>query len=142
MPVRSDPQAATQKWVTNLSNAQQAMTRGVAAVQVSPGQLAAAAADKWLMKVQQSRDKFARRVGSVTLGDWQNAMTTYGIPRVAQGASAKQGKMQSFMAEYLPFLQSGVAAIDRMPKNTLEDGINRAVAMIRYNAGFQRRGQS
>jgi hypothetical protein len=138
MPVRSDPQAATQKWVTNLSNATQAMTRGVAAVQQSPGALAAAAADKWLMKVQQSRDKFARRVGSVSLAEWQNAMTSYGIPRVAQGANAKQAKMQSFMQEYLPFLQAGVAAIDRMPKNTLEDGINRAVAMIRYNAGFQR----
>jgi hypothetical protein len=65
-------------------------------------------------------------------------MTSYGIPRVAQGANAKQGKMQSFMAEYLPYLQTGVAAIDRMPKNTLEDGINRAVQMIRYNAQFQR----
>lgn len=140
MPVKADPQSATQKWVQNLSNAGQAMTRGVAGVQVSPGQQAAAAADKWLMKVQQSKDKFARRVGSVSLGEWQNAMTTYGIPRVAQGASAKQGKFQSFMQEYLPYLQAGVASIDRMPKNTLEDGINRAVQMIRYNAQFQRKG--
>jgi hypothetical protein len=140
MPVKADPQSATQKWVQNLSNSGQAMQRGVAAVQVSPGQQAAAAADKWLMKVQQSKDKFARRVGSVSLGEWQNAMTTYGIPRVAQGASAKQGKFQSFMSEYLPYLQAGVAAIDRMPKNTLEDGINRAVQMIRYNAQFQRKG--
>jgi hypothetical protein len=60
---------------------------------------------------------------------------------VAQGAQAKQGKMQSFMAEYLPYLQTGVAQVDAMPKNTLEDGINRAVTMIRHNAGFQRRGQ-
>jgi len=140
MPVRSDPQTATTKWVTNLGNSTAAMTRGVNAVTTSPGASAAAAADKWLMKVSQSKDKFARRVGSVTLADWQNAMTQYGIGRVAQGAQAKQGKMQSFMSEYLPYLQNGVAQIDRMPKNTLEDGINRAVQMIRYNSQFQRKG--
>jgi hypothetical protein len=57
---------------------------------------------------------------------------------VATGAQQKSGKMQSFMSEYLPFLKSGVDQVAQMPKNTLEDGINRAVAMIRHNAGFQR----
>lgn len=140
MPVRSDPASATQKWVTNLSNSTTAMTNGVNRVTVSPGQQAARAADKWLAKVTQSKDKFARRVGSVTLAEWQNSMTQYGIARVAQGAQSKQGKMQSFMQEYLPYLQSGVAQVDSMPKNTLEDGINRAVTMIRHNAAFQRKG--
>lgn len=140
MPVRADAASATQKWVTNLSNSTTAMTNGVNRVTVSPGVAAARAADKWLAKVTQSKDKYQRRVGSVTLADWQNSMTQYGIGRVAQGAQAKQGKMQNFMQEYLPFLSSGVAQIDAMPKNTLEDGINRAVAMIRHNASFQRKG--
>jgi hypothetical protein len=138
MPVRSDPQTATAKWVQNLSNSTTAMQRGVAAVTVSPGQSAAAAADKWLQKVTQAKDKFARRVGAVTLGDWQAAMNNYGISRVAQGATAKQGKMQAFLSDFLPYLQQGVAQVDRMPKVTLEDGINRAVTMIRHNAGFKR----
>lgn len=140
MPVRADAQSATQKWVTNLSGSTQAMTRGVNAVTVAPGAKAAAAADKWLMKVTASRDKFARRVGSVSLQDWQNAMTSYGINRVGQGAQAKQGKMQSFMTDYLPYLQLGVNKIDAMPKNTLSDGIARAVAMIEHNAAYQRKG--
>jgi hypothetical protein len=141
MPIRSDPQTATKKWVTNLSNSTTAIQAGVSRVQVSPGQSAARAADKWLAKVTQSRDKFARRVGSVSLGDWQNAMTQYGIPRVAQGAQAKQGKMNDFLTEFMPHLASGVAQVDAMPKNTLEDGINRAVTMIRHNASFQRKGR-
>jgi hypothetical protein len=139
MPVRSDPATATTRWVTGMSNSTTAMQRGVAAVTVSPGQKAAAAADKWLMKVTGARDKFARRVGSVSLQDWQNAMTTYGINRVAQGAQSKQAKMASFMADYLPYLQQGVNKIDAMPKNTLEDGIARAVAMIQHNAAYQRK---
>lgn len=140
MPVRSDAATATQRWVQNLSNSTTAMTNGVNRVTISPGQSAARAADKWLAKVTQSKDKFARRVGSVSLADWQNSMTSYGIARVAQGAQSKQGKMQSFMQEFLPYLNSGVTQIDAMPKNTLEDGISRAVAMIRHNANFQRKG--
>lgn len=138
MPVRSDPTTAANKWVQGMANSGDAMKRGVSAVTVSPGQSAAAAADKWLSKVTQAKDKFARRVGAVSLSQWQNAMTTYGINRVAQGAQAKQQKMQSFMSEFLPYLKSGVDQVHSMPKTTLEDGINRAVAMIRHNANFQR----
>lgn len=138
MPVRSDAATATQRWVNGMNNSGDAMRRGVAAVTVSPGQAAAAAADKWLTKVTNAKDKFARRAGAVTLGQWQNAMTNYGINRVAQGAQAKQSKMQSFMGEFLPYLKTGVDQVNSMPKTTLEDGINRAVAMIRHNAGFQR----
>jgi hypothetical protein len=140
MPVRSDPQTATDKWVTNLSGSTQAMQRGVAAVTVAPGAKAAAAADKWLMKVTAARDKFARRVGAVTLTDWQNAMTSYGINRVSQGAQAKKAKFTSFMTDYLPYLQQGVNRVDQMPKVTLSDGIARAVAMIEHNAAYQRKG--
>lgn len=138
MPVRSDPATATSRWVNGMANAGPAAQRGVAAVTVSPGQSAAAAADKWLAKVTQSKDKFARRVGSVTLSQWQNAMNTYGISRMATGAQQKQSKMQSFMTEFLPFLKSGVDQVHSMPRMTLEDSINRAAAMIRHNAGFQR----
>ena len=140
MPVRSDPQTATDRWVSGMQGATTAMQRGVAAVTVSPGQKAAAAADKWLAKVTQSRDKFARRVGSLQLGDWQASMQNYGISRASQGAGQKKSKFLSFQTEFLPYLQAGVAKIDAMPKNTLEDGIARAVAMIQYNAAFQRKG--
>ena len=138
MPVRSDPQAATQKWVTNLSNSTTAITRGVQAVSVAPGAKAAAASGKWLAKVTQSEAKYKARVGSVSLSDWQTSMTQVGIPRIAQGATAKQNKMQSFMTDYLGYLNTKLPAIDAMPSNTLEDGINKAVAMIRANAGFKR----
>jgi hypothetical protein len=142
MPVRVDAATATQRWVSGMSNSSDAAKRGVMAVQVSPGQSAAAAVDKWLARTTAARDKYQRRVGAVTLGQWQNAMTQYGISRMAQGASQKQGKMQSFMQEYLPFLATGVEQVKSMPKNTLEDSIARATAMIRYNAGFQRGGGS
>lgn len=140
MPVRSDPQSATAKWVANLQNATAAMTAGANRVTTSPGVLAAQAADKWLAKVTQAKAKFAARVGSVTLEQWRTAYTTYGVNRVAQGAQAKQGKMLAFQTDWQNYLQSNMAKIDRMPTVTLQDGIAKAVAQIQLNAAFKRAG--
>ena len=141
MPVRTTSADATAKWLQNLSASQDRMTKGAQSVTRAPGLAAAAAADKWLAKVTQAKAKFASRVSSVSLQDWQNAYITVGIPRVAQGATAKQAKVTSFFDEYLPYLARGLQTIDNMPSVTLEDGIARASAMIRYNAKFVR-GQS
>ncbi|MGH7744670.1 MAG: hypothetical protein ACREQ5_07630 [Candidatus Dormibacteria bacterium] len=138
MPVRSNPADATKKWVQNIGQATDRITRGVQAVSVAPGQKAAAQSAKWLQRVTASQDKWRTRVASVSLSDWQNAMINVGIPRVAQGAQAKQAKMQDFMTSFLPYLATGVARIDAMPSVTLEDSINKAVAMIRHNAAFKR----
>lgn len=141
MPVRSDPTAATAKWLQNLSASTDRMTAGAQRVQKAPGLAAAAAADKWLARVQAAKAKFAARVASVSLADWQNSYINVGIPRVSQGANAKQAKITRFYEEFLPYLARGLATIDAMPSVTLEDGIARASAMIRYNAKFVR-GQS
>lgn len=138
MPVRSNPQAATAKWVQNLSAASDRMTAGANAVTKAPGQAAAAAADKWLQRVTQAKQKFATNVAAVSLESWKQSYIQIGVPRVAQGAQAKQNKMLDFQTQFLPFLQRGVATIDAMPNVTLEDGIARASAMIRYNAKFKK----
>lgn len=138
MPVRSTPEQAVAKWLTNIGAATDRMTAGAQRVQKAPGAAAAAAADKWLQRVTAAKAKFAANVGRVSLQDWQNSYINIGIPRVSQGAQAKQGKVLAFHNEFLPYLQRGVATIDNMPSTTLEDGIARATAMIRYNAKFKR----
>lgn len=138
MPVRSTPEMATAKWVSGLSAATERMTAGAQGVTRAPGQAAAAAADKWLARVTASKDKFRNNVAAVSLADWQAAYVNIGIPRVAQGAQAKQAKMQNFMTQFLPYLQRGVSQIDQMPSVTLEDGIARMTAMVRYSAKFKR----
>lgn len=138
MPVRSTPEMATSKWVTNLSGATERMKAGAMAVTVAPGEKAAAAADKWLAKVTQAKDKFARNSRAVPLAAWQAAYTGTGISRVAQGAQAKQNKVLDFQTQFQAHLKAGAATIDRMPTNTLEDGINKAAAQIRHNAKFVR----
>ena len=136
---RLDPQSATAKWVSNLSNATKAITDGVNSVTVAPGQAAARQVQTWLARIQQSAQKWQANVAAVSLPEWQNAMIQVGIPRIAQGAQAKQGKYEAFATKFFPHLAAGVAKVKAMPKVTLQDGINRAVAMIQHNASFANR---
>lgn len=138
MPVIPTPDQATAKWVSRLSASTPQITTGVNAVTVAPGQLAAAQSAKWLAKVTAAQNKWKARVGSVPLSAWQSSMINVGIPRIAQGAQAKQGKFTTFMSQFLPYLARGQTTVHAMPNVTLEDAINRAVAMIRYNAAFVR----
>jgi hypothetical protein len=133
---RMDPTSATAKWVNNLSNSTQAITDGVNSVTTAPGQAAARQVQTWLARVQASAQKWATNTAAVSLQDWQQSMITTGIPRIASGAQAKQGKYQAFATKFFPYLQTGVSQVKAMPKVTLQDGINRAVAMINYNAKF------
>ena len=134
------PTQISDKWLTNLQNAQTAMTNGVNAVTQAPGQLAAAQAALWLQRLQASQQKWANRVGAVTLAQWQQAMINLGIPRAIQGAQSKQSRYTTFITEYMSFLQGQVPTIKAMPKGTLAQGIARATAMITasYNWGQSR----
>src|SRR5215471_10029474 len=130
MPVKSTSAQATSKWLSGLQNATGRMTAGANALQQAPGVAAAAASAKWLAKVTAAQQKFATNVAKVSLPEWQRAYIETGIPRVTQGAQAKQGKVTAFMDQFLPYLQNGLQTIDKMPSTTLEDGIARATAMI------------
>ncbi len=108
----------TAKWLRNIQAAQPEMQAGVDRLTTSPGQSAAAKKQKWINALMDAatQDKWSRNVQSVSLQQWQAAMKDYGINRVAQGAQAKQAKMQT--------------ALDSL----------RALAMMRGMRGYQRPG--
>jgi len=135
----TDPAKVAQKWSTNLGGATQAITDGVNAVTQAPGAKAAAQADVWLAKLQASRDKWVRNVSAVSLGQWQQAMTTKGVQRIGAGASAAIPKMTAFMSQWLPYEQAGVQQLQSMPRGTLDQNIARMTQMVRYNAQFVRK---
>jgi hypothetical protein len=138
VPVRATSAQATAKWLTGISGAQDRMKAGALAVKDSPGAKAAAAADKWLARVTASKAKFIANSQAVSLQAWQNAYINTGLPRVSQGAQDKQGKYTAAMDAFLPYMAQGLQQIDRMPNNTIEDAVNRAAAMIRWNAKYVR----
>lgn len=140
MPLRTTPEAATGKWVNRLSGATAEITAGVDRVQTSPGQLAAQKADKWLAEVQAAAAKWRRNTGAVSLEDWRKLMKDVGIPRIAQGAQAKQSKVLAFQRDFFPHLERGITRVEAMPDTTFEDRIQRAVAMMRHNREYKRGG--
>ena len=135
---RGTPDQIAAKWATRLSGATNEITQGVNNVQVAPGQLAAQAADVWLQNVQASKDKWKAHVGAVPLEEWRRKMIDVGIPRVASGAQANVGKVQSFMSEFLPFLDRVAAQVRSMPRGTLEQNIARATQQMRLTSQFKR----
>ncbi len=113
---------------------------GVQAVTTSPTQAAAAAVNTWQQRVADPNTarKFQASLSRISLADWQNAMINKGIPRISTGAQAAIPKFQAFMQQFLPFEDNIANQVRQMPKATLDDRINRAVAQIRGNAGFRR----
>lgn len=140
MGVRSTPTDATSKWVSRLSGATQEITTGVQNVQQAPGASAAAKFNKWVaaMTSPAIQQKWKANVAAVSLSDWQSAMVNIGIPRIASGATAKQGKYLAFANQFFPFLETGISQIQRMDDTTFEARLQRATAMMTYTHGFKR----
>lgn len=128
------------KWANNLAASTTSIQAGVQSVTTAPTALAAQAQNAYLAGVQRavSSGKWANALQKVSLADWQQAMIQKGIPRIASGAAAAKPKFASFMQQFLPYLQQGVANLSTMPRGTLDQNIQRAVAMMQWNANFQK----
>lgn len=131
------PQEAAQAWAQRLAGSTDRITRGVQAVTTAPGQAAARQKQVWAQNVAASQDKWASRVAAVPLADWQQAMVQKGVSRVAGGAQAAQPKMEQFMSQLLPYINSGLSSLPA--RGNLDQNIGRMTAWARHMAGFQRR---
>jgi hypothetical protein len=122
-----------QKWGTNLSAAAPYITNGVQRVTTAPGVAAAAAAPTMLANVTASvtSGAWAARVSSVSLQQWQSAMTTKGIPRLAQGITQAQATKSASISNFLSAVDAAVADANTTPRGNLEQNIARS-------ANFQR----
>lgn len=136
------PEEAAQKWARRLSGATEDIRAGIARVTEAPGAKAAAKAAKWEQGVMGARDKWKRNVGRVSLEEWRQKATDVGVARVAQGAQANVDKYSRVAAELFPHISAGQQAVARMPDTTLEERIQRSIAMQRHMAGFRRGGSA
>jgi hypothetical protein len=90
------------------------------------------------MAVQESKAKFAANVGAVTLADWK-AATAASSGRLSEGVTRKQGKMQAFMTDFLPFVSQVQATVAAMPDDTFEQRLQRMMANARGLRAYKRR---
>lgn len=131
-----DPATVAQDWASRLGQSSQKIADGVNRVTRAPGAAAAAQKNVWQQNTAASADKWARRTGSVTLPEWQQSMIEKGVPRVAQGATAAVPKMQAFMQQLLPFVESTVAGLPA--RGDFNANVNRMVSFVTKMKGFKR----
>lgn len=128
MAKQLDANQVAQDWANRLGASGDKISRGVDAVTVAPGAAAARQADVWANNVVQAKSKFQRNVGKVSLSDWQGAMKTKGVQRIATGATAAQPKMAAFLQRFLPYISSAAAALPA--RGSYEQNKARMIAMV------------
>ena len=133
------PAQVAANWKNGMANSTDKLKQGINNVTEAPTQKAAARADAYLAGVQRAVTdrKWQAGLERVTLQDWKTAMLNKGVNRVATGAANAEGKFAEFMTQFLPFLAAGVSQLP--PRGTIDQNIDRATRMMRYNAGFVRR---
>jgi len=139
MAVRLTPEQLAAKWGSRLKGASEDIRLGVERVTDAPGRKAAEKVDKWVARLTDpaTRRKWANRVAAVSVEEWKSAIINKGIPRIAQGVDAAQGKMTRFAEQLIPYQNNLLTQIERMPDITLEDSINRMTTWIRGMAKFE-----
>ena len=131
-----DPTAVAQDWAAKLGAAGAKAQAGAEAVRSAPGAAAARQVNVWAQNTAASAQKYARNVASVSLSDWQRAYVEKGIPRLGTGATAAIPKMQSFLAKFLPFVESAKASLPA--RGSFEQNKARAIAMMDAVHKFQK----
>jgi hypothetical protein len=134
------PQQAADKWARRTSGAVQDYSAGISRVSVSPMEVAAEYPERYQDGVNRAvaEGRYQSGLRRVSLQGWKDAAVNKGAQRIPGGVQAAQGKMQSFLAEFLPYEDSIAQQVNSMPKGGVENGIARAVAQIRGNAAFRR----
>lgn len=117
------PQDVATKWKSNFGAAGQAWANGISRVDRAPGLDAAAAVDRYVSGVQNNAQKFASRVGAVTLQQWQAAANA-AQGRLAQGATKGEQKYLSGITKVLQAEQSILSTLP--PRGDVEANIARS----------------
>jgi len=117
------------------------MRAGVDRITVSPTEQAAAKQEKMISRLTESvrNGKWARGLRAVTLTDWKTKMLDVGVGRVAGGLEAAAAKVQSFAAQFLPFVEGVQAKVRKMPDLTLQDNLNRMITNATDLSKFEKK---
>lgn len=126
-----------EKWSRSMAGASENYKQGVMAVNESPTEKAAQAADRYVMGVQQSVDsgRFQARLRRITLQDWKSAAINKGAGRLATGAAQAKEKYTQSMGNLLPYIAQGVAQLPA--RGTLEQNLQRMMQMATYMAQYK-----
>jgi len=129
---RVTAQEFADKWGRRLKAATPDIQAGIKRVTVAPGVKAAAQSAVMLnnLSARVNDGSWGRAVAGVSLSDWQNAASTKGVARIAQGVDGAQGKVANMAVKLLAAVDGAVSVVDRTPRGDLQTNIGRAVTFM------------
>ncbi len=132
------PAEARAKHARNLKASLEDIRAGIDRVSEAPGRRAAAKADKWHAKMSaaETKEKWQRRVGAVSLEEWKSKARDVGVARIPGGIDAAAAKVEAFYSQLFPYQESLQGRIRNMPDLTIEDSVARASTWIREMSKF------
>ena len=117
---------AADRWGSGFGGSGARWAAGINSVDTPPGQLAAAAAPRYLAGVQNNAGKWANRVASVSLQQWKQASIDVGQGRLASGATKGKAKYQARIAQVLDAERSIIGGLP--PRGDISANIARSSA--------------
>lgn len=114
---------------------------GVSKVTENPMEKAAASQDLWFASLQDAyaNNRFANRVGRVTLQQWKQSITDGGVSRYTQSADKAAKNYQAFAQEFYPYLAGVQSEVNAMPKRNLSESIQKMVRNVELIHEFKNR---
>lgn len=135
------PEQYQEKQARRLKEATEDMRAGIMRVSESPMKKAAEKEDKMLAGITNAvrTGKWKKGLNRVSLEDWKDKTANKGVDRVAAGIEAAAPKVIAFAQEFLPYLDSVAAEVNKMPDVTLQDSIARMTKQITLVSKFKRK---
>lgn len=136
MAIRGNAQSNAEKWKRNISAATPDIQAGIQATTEAPGLKAAAQSGAYLAGVQNNVDKWKKNVAAVSVDEWKR-LALAGVGRIAQGAAAKQGRVEAFNSQFYPHLERVQQELKTIPRGSLEQNLARMLQNARRNSEFK-----
>lgn len=130
---RVTPEEYAEKWGRRLKGATQDIERGVNRVSEAPGIKAAKQKDLMKTNINKALDegRWEKAVAAVTLEDWKEKIITKGIQRIGAGVDQAMNKQAAMAEKLLRAVDESVAIVNRTPRGTIDDNINRMTTYAR-----------
>ena len=129
----------SQKWLSRIQVAQQAMEQGADRVTTSPGQAAVANKQGWINAVTSTevQNKWATNTARVTVDQWRAAYVA-AIPQVGAAAARKVTKYEAALVPLLSYIDNGLPRIKSMDKSSFAARQQRMIAWSTYMHSYSR----
>jgi|SRR6267142_680844 len=137
-----NPAAVTAKWKSRTAAAGKDWVAGIQGVTVAPGQLAAARAQEALAGYTEAitSGRWAARVGSVSLGEWQQkAVSKQG--NFASGVNAGEAKRARFDAAWQPLMAAAKERLRSIPRDGGSGSLSKVQAIMDIGKQFKMQGR-